>query len=72
VLPAAIYLEPRGRFTVELAPELDTTRTGQFRTDVARLTRDMVAAFEQLIASRPEQWHVFQPGWPAGDGEGGG
>ena len=72
VLPAAIYLEPRGRFTVDFSPELDTTRTGQFRTDVARLTRDMVAAFEQLIASRPEQWHVFQPAWPAGDAEGGG
>ena len=30
-----------------LSPELDTTRTGNFRADVARLTRDMVAAFEQ-------------------------
>ena len=69
VLPVAIYLEPRGRFTVEFPPELDTTRTGNFRSDVARLTRDMVAAFEQMIASRPEQWHVFQQAWPRDDAE---
>jgi len=72
LLPVAIYLEPRGRFTVEFSPELDTTRTGNFRSDVARLTRDMVAAFEQMIASRPEQWHVFQPAWPRDDPEAGG
>jgi KDO2-lipid IV(A) lauroyltransferase len=67
--PVAIYLEPRGRFTIDFPPELDTTRTGNFRSDVARLTRDMVAAFEQMIASRPEQWHVFQPAWPRDDAE---
>ena len=64
VVPVAIYLEPRGRFTVSLFPELDTTRTGDFRADVARLTRDMVASFEVMIRARPEQWHIFQPQWP--------
>jgi len=67
VVPVAIYQEPRGRFTVELQPELDTERSGDLRADVARLTRDMVAVFERLIAARPEQWHVFQPNWPEDD-----
>jgi KDO2-lipid IV(A) lauroyltransferase len=64
VVPVAIYLEPRGRFTVSLFPELDTTRTGDFRADIARLTRDIVASFEVMIRARPEQWHIFQPQWP--------
>ncbi|HXZ82707.1 MAG TPA: hypothetical protein VED84_03030 [Acidimicrobiales bacterium] len=64
VVPAAIYLEPRGCFTIEILPELDTTRSGDLRNDVARLTRDIVSAFEELIAARPEQWHVFQANWP--------
>ncbi len=69
VVPAAIYLEPRGRFSIDLLPQLDPTRSGDFRSDVARLTRDMVRGFEELIAPRPEQWHLFQPNWPdAGKG----
>lgn len=64
VLPVAIYLEGRGRFAVEFLPELDTTRSGDFHADITRLTKDMVRAFETLIARRPEQWHLFQANWP--------
>jgi KDO2-lipid IV(A) lauroyltransferase len=68
LLPVAIYLEARGRFTIEILPELDTTRSGDLRADVARLTGEIVASFEKLIAARPEQWHVFQSNWPDAEG----
>lgn len=32
---------------------------------VAELTRSLAARLEELIARRPEEWHVLQPFWPA-------
>jgi lauroyl/myristoyl acyltransferase len=31
---------------------------------VAELTRRLAQGLEELIARRPEEWHVFQPFWP--------
>ena len=71
MLPVAIYLARRGRFAIDFLPEIDTTRSGDFRADVARLTSDMVRAFETLITRHPEQWHLFQANWPAEKGPSG-
>ena len=36
--------------------------------DPAAVTRGVAAAFEELISSAPEQWHLFQPIWPSDRG----
>ncbi|HLG92371.1 MAG TPA: hypothetical protein VKY15_05255, partial [Acidimicrobiales bacterium] len=43
-------------------------RTGRFRQDVARVTQLLARAMEELIRRAPEQWHMFQPNWPADRG----
>jgi len=42
---------------------LEVERTGNLRSDVAALTRLMAERFERAIASRPTDWHMFQPAW---------
>lgn len=42
---------------------LEIERSGDLRTDVAALTRLIAERFERAIASRPTDWHMFQPGW---------
>lgn len=63
VVPTGTYLEADGTVRVVFCPPLDTARTGRLRDDVVRVTSDLVAAFESLIAAAPAQWHVFQPYW---------
>jgi phosphatidylinositol dimannoside acyltransferase len=38
-------------------------RSGDLRGDVRELTRRMAAGFEDAIAAKPPDWHMFQPGW---------
>jgi len=42
---------------------LQIERSGDLRTDVAALTQLMAERFERAIASRPTDWHMFQPAW---------
>jgi lauroyl/myristoyl acyltransferase len=42
---------------------IEFERTGDLRGDVRELTRRMAAAFEDAIAAKPPDWHMFQPGW---------
>lgn len=42
---------------------LEFEATGDLRGDVRELTRRMAAAFEDAIAAKPPDWHMFQPGW---------
>ena len=35
------------------------------RDDVTRITQDLAAEFEKLIAAEPQQWHLLQPNWPS-------
>ena len=37
--------------------------TGETKRDVVALSREMAAGFERAIASKPPDWHLFQPGW---------
>jgi KDO2-lipid IV(A) lauroyltransferase len=62
----AVYHDPRtGRHFAHVNPEIDCTRQGTVREDVARITRQIAAEMEVLIRRAPEQWHMFQPNWPA-------
>jgi len=36
-------------------------RTDSLRADATALTRLMALEFERAIASRPPDWHMFQP-----------
>jgi KDO2-lipid IV(A) lauroyltransferase len=63
LIPCAIYHQPHGQHHLAVLPPIDTSRSGQWRDDVQRVTTDLASAFEGLIAEAPEQWHVFQPNW---------
>lgn len=67
ILPSAVFLRPRGRVEVAIGDPLEMVREGRLRDDVERLTIALVARYEALIRSAPEQWHVFQPIWPDDD-----
>ncbi len=67
LIAAAVYHEDGGRVAV-VRPPLDTERRGRLRDDVARVTQDIAAEFEQLIRRDPDQWHLLQPNWPSDPG----
>lgn len=48
---------------IRIGAPLEIRSTGDMRADVAALSRSMSEAFERAIASRPADWHMFQPGW---------
>lgn len=62
--PTAIYFDGDRRRGV-VRPALDTTRHGDLRQDIARITQDVAHALEELIREAPEQWHLLQPNWPS-------
>jgi lauroyl/myristoyl acyltransferase len=64
IIPAAVFLRRRGLIEVVIGPPILVERRGRLREDVERITIELVARYEGLIRSAPEQWHVFQPFWP--------
>ncbi len=50
-------------WAIRVGAPLQIERTGDLRSDVAALSRRMAEAFERAIATRPSDWHLFQPGW---------
>jgi phosphatidylinositol dimannoside acyltransferase len=65
LLPVAAYFEPgRGHHAV-VRPPIAAEREGRLREDIARITRELAAVFEELIRAHPEQWHLLQPNWPS-------
>jgi phosphatidylinositol dimannoside acyltransferase len=61
LVAASCYSGPRSGHHAVVSPPLDTTRTGAFRVDVARLTQSIADELGWLIRRAPEQWHVLQP-----------
>jgi KDO2-lipid IV(A) lauroyltransferase len=68
LLPTAVYFDGGRDHHAVIGPPLDLTRSGSLRRDVARVTQDLAARFEQLISRAPEQWHLLQPNWPSDEG----
>ncbi len=65
LLPVAAYFkEGRGHHIVIGAP-LETEATGSRDDQVADLTQQVAATFEDLIRRAPSQWHLVQPNWPS-------
>lgn len=67
ILPTAVYFTKTGRRAV-VQPPLEATRQGNLRQDIARVTQNLAAEFERLIAAAPEQWHLLAPNWPTDPG----
>jgi len=61
LLPCAVYQQPHGKAHGVILPAIDTTRQGQLRQDVTRVTQELASKFEYLIKKAPSQWHAFQP-----------
>jgi lauroyl/myristoyl acyltransferase len=54
----------RQGWRIRVGAPLQIERSGVVRTDVSALTLLMGKEFERAIASKPVDWHMFQPGWP--------
>lgn len=65
LVPVAIYLERGGAHRIVVRPPIPAERAGRMRADVARLSQRLAHELEVLVRLAPEQWHVFQPNWPA-------
>jgi KDO2-lipid IV(A) lauroyltransferase len=48
---------------IVIGPRVRAERSGDTKKDVLALTRVLAAEFERTIASRPTDWHIFQPAW---------
>lgn len=62
LIVVGIY-EDAGDWRCVFSAPLAVEPTGDRRADVRTLARAMAAAFEQMIAASPTDWHLFQPGW---------
>jgi len=65
LVTAVVYSGPGADHRAMIDPPLDTTRSGSLRSDVSRLTQEIASRFEAMIRRAPDQWHLFQPLWPA-------
>jgi KDO2-lipid IV(A) lauroyltransferase len=63
-MPCTVYHDRKGHYQAIFGPPIRAERQGTLREDVARITAELVATFEEYIRKAPEQWHVFQPIWP--------
>jgi KDO2-lipid IV(A) lauroyltransferase len=59
---AGLYTTKHG-WRARAGPALSIEKTGDMKTDVAALTREMGREFERAIAAAPSDWHMFQPAW---------
>ena len=62
ILVCSIHTTEEG-WHCRIGEPLSAPRSGQLRRDVEDLTRLLAAEFERVIASRPADWHMFQPAW---------
>ena len=65
LITCATYHYRGGHYYASVNPAIDTTRTGNLRKDVARVTEQMAREMEVFIRRAPDQWHMFVPNWPS-------
>jgi len=64
IIPVAVYQQSKSHHAI-VRPPLNSTRQGNLREDVARISQDIARSFEELIRLEPEQWHLMSPNWPS-------
>jgi phosphatidylinositol dimannoside acyltransferase len=72
LFPVCVYRMPDDTFTVEGAPLVIPTSTGNARVDQVRITQELIGHLERFIRAHPEQWHVPHRIWPVMKGVKGG
>ncbi len=63
-----VYSGPSSSHRAKVVGPIDATRKGSLREDVARVTQLIADQLSELIAAKPEQWHVFAETIGATDG----
>lgn len=63
IVPAAVYQSPGRRYRAVMLAPLEMPSSGAIAVRMCTLAQQLAAAFEQLIAAAPEQWHVLTPYW---------
>ncbi|MHB8189438.1 MAG: LpxL/LpxP family acyltransferase [Ferrimicrobium sp.] len=61
IFPIAAFQERGGRVRISVWPTLSPSGEGSRREQTMELTQRIATTLEEMIATRPEQWHVFQP-----------
>ncbi|MBN2311020.1 MAG: lysophospholipid acyltransferase family protein, partial [Candidatus Hydrogenedentes bacterium] len=56
VSSVSIYREPDGRYTLEIGPPFETTRTGNVLEDLQTNSQRYQEAAEAMIRKHPDQW----------------
>lgn len=57
---------PDNRFLVEAQPPIMPERTCDAEEDVRAMTEAVVAGFERIITTYPDQWYPYHPVWEPG------
>lgn len=65
ILPTAVYFGPGRSHRAVVEAPVPATRESDLRSDVARISQDLVHRLEHLITTAPSQWHLLQPNWPS-------
>jgi KDO2-lipid IV(A) lauroyltransferase len=63
LMACPLYTTDSG-WSCRIGRPLEAERTGDMRTDVTALTRELSREFERMISAKPTDWHMFQPAWP--------
>jgi KDO2-lipid IV(A) lauroyltransferase len=66
IVPVAFPRTTAGKPLVSALADfnIDATPTGDFETDVHRITAEVMAVHERFIREYPEQWYMFREMWP--------
>lgn len=64
LIPALVSRRPDNSLLVEIAPEIELSKTGDREADLAAGMEKVVAIVEEHIARYPDQWLVASPVWP--------
>ncbi|MDQ3855428.1 MAG: hypothetical protein M3281_03435 [Chloroflexota bacterium] len=67
ILPTHIYRTPGNRIKLRVGEAAACEDTGDFETDVRRVTQALASEFEAELRRRPDQWVLVSPVWTACD-----
>jgi KDO2-lipid IV(A) lauroyltransferase len=63
VLPVGITRSGRGRYRVDIRPEVSVRRSGDLKADLVENTAQFTAAIEAIIRERPDHWFWVHRRW---------